>query len=94
MLLIKCPNCGKRNVSEFRFGGEYKPRPKGPVKATDSAWTDYIFTRENKLGMQVEWWHHRAGCGLWFLATRHTKTNKIEETHLWQPSSAPGEQDG
>jgi sarcosine oxidase subunit delta len=94
VLLIECPNCGKRNVSEFRFGGEYNPRPKEPVEAADSSWTDYLFMRENKLGIQVEWWHHRAGCGLWFLAKRHTKTNEIEGTYLWQPSSEPDDHDG
>ena len=30
MLLLTCPNCGHRNSSEFRFGGEYNSRPKKP----------------------------------------------------------------
>ena len=30
MLILSCPNCGERNVSEFRFGGEYNPRPADP----------------------------------------------------------------
>ena len=30
MLLLACPNCGDRNVSEFRFGGELNSRPKDP----------------------------------------------------------------
>ena len=84
MILLECPNCGSRNSQEFRFGGEYNPRPKAPLAAADSDWTDYIFMRDNKVGVQKEWWYHRAGCGLWFLAERHTKTNEVLRTYVWQ----------
>lgn len=94
MLLIKCPNCGQRNVAEFRYGGEYNPRPSQPMVTADASWTDYIFMRENKLGIQVEWWYHRAGCGLWFLAERHTKTNDVEETYRWRPATMADDPDG
>lgn len=85
MIQIDCPNCGTRNVQEFRFGGEFNPRPVSPRETDDSEWTDYVFMRENRLGAQKEWWYHRAGCGLWFLAERNTKTNVVEKTYLWQP---------
>ena len=81
MILLTCPNCGERNVAEFRFGGEYKTRPKEPDEA---AWTDYLYLKENKLGVQREWWYHRAGCGLWFLAERHTKSQVVEKSYLWE----------
>ena len=85
MLLITCPNCGERNVAEFRFGGEYITRPQDPDNAaSDEAWVDYLYLKQNKLGVQKEWWYHRAGCGLWFLAERHTKTQLIEKTYLWE----------
>lgn len=86
MVLLACPNCGLRNTQEFRFGGEYNPRPKTPLDTTDTAWTDFIFMRDNKAGVQREWWYHRAGCGLWFLAERHTKTNEVLKTFVWQAS--------
>jgi sarcosine oxidase, subunit delta len=83
MLLLKCPNCGERNVAEFRFGGEVKRRPQNPEdSAADRAWVDYLYLKENKLGVQQEWWYHGAGCGLWFLAERHTKTQVIERTYF------------
>ena len=86
MLLINCPNCGERNVAEFRFGGEYKPRPQHPEDpASDQAWADYLHFKENKLGVQKEWWYHRAGCGQWFFAERHTKSQVIEKTYVWEP---------
>lgn len=84
MLLLPCPNCGPRNVSEFRFGGEYNPRPGQPLAVSDVEWCDYVFMRANKLGVQKEWWYHRAGCGLWFLAERHTKSNEVVATYRWE----------
>ena len=64
MILLNCPNCGERNVAEFRFGGEYKNRPQNPEDAaSDAAWVDYLYFKNNKLGVQQEWWYHRAGCG-------------------------------
>ena len=87
MLLLNCPNCGERNVAEFRFGGEYNERPQHPEEpGSDEAWTDYLYLKANKLGVQQEWWYHRAGCGLWFLAERHTKTQDIERTYFWEPA--------
>jgi sarcosine oxidase subunit delta len=84
MLLLTCPNCGQRNVSEFRFGGEVRRRSSVPEDST--AWADSLYMKENKLGVQTEWWYHRAGCGLWFLAERHTKTQVIEHTYIWEPA--------
>ena len=84
MLLLTCPNCGPRNVSEFSSGGEYNPRPQAPMVASDAEWTDYLYLRNNTMGMQTEWWYHRAGCGIWFLAERNTRTNVVVRTHAWR----------
>ena len=76
MILLTCPNCGERNVAEFRFGGEYKQRPRNPEdRAAPASWTDYLYLKENKLGPQKEWWYHREGCGIWFAVYRDTCTN-------------------
>lgn len=88
MILIKCPNCGLRNALEFRYGGEYNPRPAQPAELPDDAWTDYVYMRANKSGVQKEWWLHRAGCQLWFLAERDTKSNKIKRSYQWQPGQS------
>lgn len=82
MLLLTCPNCGHRNSSEFRFGGEYNSRPKNPATVTDSEWTRYLYLKQNRMGTQTEWWYHGAGCGLWFLAERNTKTNQVTKTYV------------
>lgn len=88
MFLLSCPNCGLRNVSEFRFGGEYNPRPADPLAASDENWIEYEFMRVNKMGVEKEWWYHRSGCGLWFLAERHTKTHEVVTTYRWEEDGA------
>ena len=88
MLLLTCPNCGNRNVSEFRFGGEYGPRPKDPSSTSNAEWVDHLYVRNNVMGAQTEWWHHNAGCGLWFLAERHTQTNQVIKTYLYAKRDA------
>ena len=87
MILIECPNCGERNSGEFRFGGEYNPRPAESDKISAEEWTEYLYMRDNLSGEQLEWWFHRAGCDLWFLARRDTYTNQVLETLRWQPRS-------
>ncbi len=85
MLILTCPNCGPRNVAEFRFGGETNPRPKDPNATSDVEWSDYLYMRKNAMGVESEWWYHRAGCGIWFLAERNTATNEVLKTYSWQP---------
>jgi heterotetrameric sarcosine oxidase delta subunit len=81
MLLLHCPGCGPRNISEFRFGGAVRPRPADPAAMSDEAWTDYLYFRDNPCGRQEEWWYHAFGCGLWFVAVRDTSSNHVERTY-------------
>ena len=86
MILLTCPNCGERNVAEFHFGGECKARSQNPeAGSSDAAWVDYLYLKENKLAVQKEWWYHRAGCGRWFIAERHTQTQVVDKTYFWEP---------
>jgi sarcosine oxidase subunit delta len=78
--LLECPNCGPRDVGEFRFQGEVTVRPKERPSLREL--TDYVYFRANVAGVQREWWYHRAGCGLWFLAERDTRTNDVVRTEL------------
>lgn len=87
MLLLTCPNCGPRNVGEFRYGREYNPRPADPRAVEDGDWIDYLYMSTNALGTQTEWWYHGSGCGLWFLADRHTKTNEVIRTYTLEAAS-------
>ncbi|HEX6303481.1 MAG TPA: sarcosine oxidase subunit delta [Anaerolineales bacterium] len=74
MFQLPCPNCGLRNASEFRFGGEITHRPSGEDQRE---WADYVYNRQNAAGVQEEWWYHRSGCQRWFKARRNTATNEI-----------------
>ena len=82
MILLECPNCGPRNAQEFRYGGELHKRPDLNA-VTPEEWATYIYMRDNALGVIREWWYHRAGCGLWFIAERHTKTHEVKATYTW-----------
>ncbi len=76
--LLPCPNCGPRSAYEFEFGGEYHARP--PADASGKEWTRYLYLKTNSADEQTEWWYHRLGCRLWFLAVRNTSTNQVSAT--------------
>ena len=76
--LLGCPNCGERNVYEFRFGGEELVRPAPDAPQHD--WTGYFYARRNVAGEQREWWYHIFGCRRWFVAVRDTVTNEVSQT--------------
>ena len=78
--LITCPNCGERDVHEFRFGGEITLRPS--ADATAEEWSRYLYVRRNVAGDQREWWYHAFGCRKWFVVVRDTETNEVRQT-LW-----------
>ncbi|MCH8222863.1 MAG: sarcosine oxidase subunit delta [Chloroflexi bacterium] len=82
--MLNCPNCGQRNVYDFRFGGEVLARPE--PGATNDELTAYLYSRENADGPQREWWIHSLGCRKWFIAVRNTHTNEVIET-AWPPEA-------
>ena len=86
--LLPCPNCGPRDVEEFRCAGEVTVRPKGSPSPREL--NTYIYFRENVAGVSREWWYHRYGCELWFIAERDTRTNAVLKTELPKaPATAP-----
>ncbi|RJF88958.1 sarcosine oxidase subunit delta family protein [Oleomonas cavernae] len=73
MLLIRCPYCGERPETEFRYGGEaHIARPADPSALDDEAWADFLYKRTNPRGLHVERWRHIHGCAQFFNAVRHT----------------------
>ena len=76
MLRVPCPYCGVRDETEFSFGGEAHIARPGP-DATDAAWTEYLYLRDNPKGVNYERWCHSYGCGRWFHAARHTVTHRF-----------------
>jgi sarcosine oxidase subunit delta len=82
MMLLNCPNCGPRNADEFRYGGELRRRPTA-ADGQSREWTDYLYKRQNPRGPLEEWWHHRLGCGEWFIVERNSHTQAIKATYPW-----------
>lgn len=79
MLLITCPFCGKRNESEFIYGGPVEADRPDPNAVSDAEWVEYLTVTPNPLGpVQEKWWHAR-GCGEWFTIWRDTRTHDIVE---------------
>jgi heterotetrameric sarcosine oxidase delta subunit len=73
MLLVPCPNCGPRDASDFKFGGESTKRPD-PQTCTPAEWRDYVHLKTNVAGNQKETWYCR-GCRTYFSLNRDTVTN-------------------
>lgn len=83
--LLDCPNCGTREVTDFQFYGEASSRPAQRPEFREL--NEYNYFRRNVRGVQREWWNHRSGCRVWFLAERDTSTNEVLWTAL--PADAP-----
>lgn len=89
MLILECPNCGvMADETELAPGGEAHLQRVGPG-GTDDAFHDYLFTRENPLGVHFERWRHAHGCGKWFHAARCTRTLEVFGTYSAQTSEPP-----
>lgn len=78
MMQIDCPFCGRRDETEFTYGGEPIARPD--VSADDPLWAEYLFFRNNTRGVHTERWRHTGGCGQWFFALRNTATHHFAGT--------------
>jgi sarcosine oxidase subunit delta len=63
--IISCPNCGPRDVGEFRYTGEIAT---GEPRAS------------NLPGPQRERWYHRLGCRSWLVVERDVRTNTVLST--------------
>jgi sarcosine oxidase subunit delta len=75
MMLLPCPWCGPRNVSEFRYAGEAGSRPD-PGSATPEQWRRYLYFHTNSAGWTRENWYHTAGCRRYFPIERHHTSNE------------------
>ena len=86
MVVIPCPHCGPRNVSEFVYKGESKDRPNG-LTATPVAWREYLYLHENLAGWTSESWFHRAGCRSFVTIERHTVSNAVRTATTSRPAT-------
>jgi sarcosine oxidase subunit delta len=75
---IPCPFCGARDVHEFSYLGDAKPRRPDPT-APDAAeaFFEYVYLRDNPAGPHKELWYHASGCRSWLTVDRDTRTHAI-----------------
>ena len=76
MMQIPCPWCGVCDEDEYRYGGESHVTRPG-LDATDEAWSNYLFNKDNTKGAHYKRWLHVFGCGHWFNMVRHTVTHEV-----------------
>jgi len=80
MIVLRCPYCQEeRAEEELTCGGEWGVERPPPDKASDMQWTEYLYMRTNRKGLQHELWCCSAGCGQWFKVARHTVTHEVTE---------------
>lgn len=89
MLILRCPYCGvDADETELSPGGEAHLKREGPG-ASDDAFEEYLFLRENPKGPHFERWRHSFGCGKWFHAARDTVTMEVYGTYPAQVTRPP-----
>ena len=77
--LLTCPNCGPRDVSEYRYGGQILATPAllpHPSEGGEPRGS----TGSNLPGPQRERWYHRLGCRRWLMVERDVRTNMVLHT--------------
>ena len=89
MLNLHCPNCGvTAEETEFHAGGEAHLTRSGP-DASEEAFEQYLFMRENPKGVHFERWRHVYGCGKWFHVARDTVTLEVFGSYAAQTAEPP-----
>ncbi len=76
-MLIQCPNCGDRDVSEFSYVGDATVKRPTSETASPADWQSFVYSRTNPRGPHTELWQHRGGCRLVLEVTRNTLTHEI-----------------
>lgn len=88
-MLITCPYCGARDVSEFTYQGDgNRLRPVANSQDLDS-WNAYVYDRLNPAGDHNEIWQHSGGCWTHIRVVRNTLTHEISDVQPVRPTSEP-----
>ncbi len=76
-MLINCPYCGPRDVSEYAYQGDGNRTRPDPTSTDVAAWNAYVYDRTNPAGDHREIWQHAGGCRAHLVVMRNTLTHKI-----------------
>lgn len=77
MLIIYCPDCGARDYTEFRYGGDANRARPAHGTGSASEWHDHVFVFDNPKGPHREYWQHVLGCREWLVVERNTASNTV-----------------
>jgi heterotetrameric sarcosine oxidase delta subunit len=77
-MLITCPYCGPRDVSEFSYQGDANRTRPDPASTDQAAWNAYVYDRVNIAGDHNEFWQHAGGCRAHLAVTRNTVTHEVK----------------
>ncbi len=89
MLRIPCPQCGERDYTEFRYGGDASKSRPDHASTDRRAWLDYVFLFDNPKGWHREYWQHVQGCRQWLVLRRNTATNTVGEAPRARAAGPP-----
>ncbi len=78
-MIINCPHCGPRDVSEFTYLGDASVKRPSTQKANAKSWENFIYNRANPMGRHRELWHHSFACCQTLQVVRNPKTHIITE---------------
>lgn len=88
-MLIKCPYCGLRDVSEFTYQDHANRKRPDPSSTDLDAWNDYVYQRGNPAGEHREYWQHSGGCRAHLLVVRNTVTHGITSVDFAKAGPRP-----
>lgn len=84
MIRIPCPFCGTRDHTEFSYEGDATVEYPA-LDASQDAWFEAVFLRNNPRGAHVEYWRHAFGCGAFLKVERNTVTHEIGKVEIAHP---------
>lgn len=87
-MLISCPYCGPRDVSEFTYQGDGNRARPDPASTDQAAWDEYVYDRLNPAGDLNEIWQHSGGCRSHLRVVRNTVTHKIASVEFVRKTDA------
>ena len=76
-MLLTCPYCGPRDVSEFTYQGDGNRQRPAPNSQDLQAWNEYVYDRQNPAGDHNEIWQHSGGCRSHIRVVRNTLTHNV-----------------
>ena len=88
-MIIPCPFCGPRDLSEFTYHGDADNLAARPDQAStdQSAWNAYVYDRTNPAGEHAEIWQHAGGCRRHLRIVRNTLTHEISDVTMLGPKA-------